>query len=199
MPEMGDSDTGSRDSDLLPPISQMKLHRLCIPIVLLALSAPPMISAEQPILAASTISLVQGSANTLKFSIGKTQMEVHICQNNLVKVTALREGKPSVDTPSIATKLWPAVQASFDLQADPLVIRTDKMQVKVSRSTGRVSVYDAAGTFLVKEHDAEGISTNWTHGVRFATRPGSHFYGLKGWEYLDDSKGQMEMLPAVQP
>jgi alpha-glucosidase len=144
------------------------------------------------------ITVIVGENSLLTFSAGDSHVEVRICQPNLVKVSVVKDGKQATDTPSIWKKEWADVRVAFDLQSDPLVLTTDKMVIKVSRTTGRVSVYDASGNLLIKEHDEEGVYQGWQKGVRFATRPGSHFYGIKGWEYLDDSRGQMEIRPSAQ-
>jgi alpha-glucosidase len=144
------------------------------------------------------VTVIVGENSLLTFSVGDSRVEVKVCQANLVKVTVVKEGRKAVDTPSIWKKNWPDLPVAFDLRSDPLVLTTGRMVIKVSRAAGRVSFYDAGGNLLIKEHDDEGVYQGWQKGMHFATRPGSHFYGIKGWEYLDDSRGQMEMRPSAQ-
>ena len=134
------------------------------------------------------------------FSVGAEQVELQVCQPNLVRVSVLKDGARAPDTKSIWKTSWPGVRGAVvsDTAAEALVLATAKMTIKVDRACGRVAFYDLGGKLLIKEHEQEGAYAGWQKGVRFSTRPGSHFYGLKGWEYLDDSAGQMEMWPRVQ-
>jgi len=85
------------------------------------------------------------SADSLSFSVGENQVVVQICQPNLVKVSVVKDGQKATDTPSIWKKSWSEVRVAFDLQSDPLVLRTAKWLIKVSQASGRVSVYDPSG------------------------------------------------------
>ena len=136
---------------------------------------------------------VSRSGDTLTLSVGGDRLIVQVCQANMLRVDRLPGGKSSPRTPSIGTTQWRAVGASIDTGSDPMTISTGSMIVKISRASGRVAVYEGRGRLLVAEQDRPEGSKG---GVAFDTAPGSHFYGLKGWEYLDDSKGQMEMFPA---
>lgn len=144
------------------------------------------------------VTVIVGKGSLLSFSVGDSRVEVLVCLPNMAKVSVVKEGKHATDTPSIWRKTWPDVPVAFDLKSDPLVLATDKMVIKVNRVSGRVSFYDHGGNLLINEHDDEGVYQSWQKGVHFSTRPGSHFYGIKGWEYLDDSRGQMEMRPSAQ-
>jgi len=176
----------------------MKIFPKALPLALAWLATSLAAADVATVSASPAVANVSGQNGVLAFSLGPNQVEIRLCQPNLVKVSVSPDGKSGVDTPSIWRKSWPAVPSTCELQGDPLVLRTGRMVIKVSRASGRVAVYDAGGTLLIKEHDDEGVYQSWQKGVRFATRPGSHFYGLKGWEYLDDSRGQMEMRPSAQ-
>lgn len=129
------------------------------------------------------------------FSSEGRRVEIRVCRPNVVNVRVAKEGQPFVDTPAVAIRQWPESGARIVADAGSVELSTDRMVVKVGLNPYRLSVFDAQGTFLIGEHARDGVSAR---GVHFSTRPGSHFYGLKGWEYLDDSKGQMEMGPAAQ-
>ena len=176
----------------------MNLRSKYFPVALVLLATSLVLADDARLPEQQSVANVVGKDDSLTFSIGKNAVEIRLCQPNLVKVSVSKDGQRGADTPSIWRKTWSRVSAAFDLQSDPIVLSTDHMVIKVSRTSGRVSVYDANGNLLIKEHDKEGVYQGWQKGVRFATRPGSHFYGIKGWEYLDDSRGQMEMRPSAQ-
>jgi len=162
-------------------------------------SASLAIAADASLSSPPSLTNATATGDTLSYSIGHNQVRVQVCLPNLVKVSVSKDGQKGADTPSIGTNNWPGVQAAFDFRSDPLVVTTGRILIKVNRATGRVSFYDLRGGLLIKEDDEEGVYETWQKGVRFATRPGSHFYGIKGWEYLDDSQGQMEIKPSAQP
>jgi len=167
--------------------------------VVLVLLAPICAAAADVTLPApQAIATAVERGDPFTFSIGDQQVEIQACLPNMVRVSALKDGKRAPETLSICTTNWTGVRAVAELQADALVLTTDRMVIRVNRSSGRVSVCDSSGNLLINENEQEGVYQGWQKGVRFSTRPGSHFYGLKGWEYLDDSRGQMEMRPSVQ-
>jgi alpha-glucosidase len=143
---------------------------------------------------AQDVTGVVRNGDRLALALGRDRLVVQVCKADMIEVDFEPNGRLSPETPSISTFGWPAAAASFDLAADPLTITTPGMVVKIDRSPCRVSVYDANHRLLVREN---GRQAGKDAGIRFATAPGSHFYGLKGWEYLDDSKGQMEMFPGA--
>ena len=177
----------------------MNLVHRYLSIALVWASASLAVAADANLAALQSLTNAIASGDSLSFATGPNHVQVQICLPNLVKVIVSKDGHKGTDTPSIWKKSWSGVHAAFDLQSDPLVVTTEKMVIKVSRATGRVAFYDLSGNLLIKEHEEEGVYQGWQRGVRFATRPGSHFYGIKGWEYLDDSRGQMELRPSAQP
>lgn len=176
----------------------MSLLHKCLPVALFWFAASVLVAGDAKNSGRSLLTEIVATGDSLSFSAGGRQVDVRVCLPNLVKVTVATEGKRATDTPSIEKKNWSPVRVSFDLRSDPLVLTTDRMIVKISRASGRISFYDAEGNLLIKEHDEDGVYQGWQKGVHFATRPGSHFYGIRGWEYLDDSRGQMEMRPSAQ-
>jgi len=136
------------------------------------------------------------AGDRLTLALGSDRLVVQVCKDDLLKVDFQPDGRTSPDTPSIGTESWPAVQASFDVASTPMTISTGKMVIKIDRAPCRISVYDANHRLLVSEN---GPRVRGKDGVDFTSPPGSHFYGLKGWQFLDDSNGQMEMTPNPAP
>jgi alpha-glucosidase len=145
---------------------------------------------------AQDVSLATRNGDRIVLTLGRDRLVVQVCKEDLLRVDYQPEGRLSPDTPSIATESWPAAAASFDMVSDPITIATRSMVVKIDRSPCRISVYDPNNRLLIREDGRRGGKKAF---VGFSCAPGSHFYGLKGWEYLDDSKGQMEMLPSPDP
>jgi alpha-glucosidase len=160
------------------------------PVAVATLAASP---------ASAGLSNLVAGRDRVAFSLDGNRVSVELCRPNLVKVSVAQAGQTGVPTPSIAQTTWAGVDAVLDVQADPIVLKTSQMVVEISRATGHVSVRDPAGHWLIGEHAGEGVYQTWQKGVHFTTRAGSHFYGVRGWAYLDDSRGQMEMAPSAQP
>jgi alpha-glucosidase len=145
---------------------------------------------------AQALSGVTRIGDTLTLAIGRDRLIVQVCRPDMLKVDFRPSGRWSPETPSIWSTRWPAASATFDIQSDPLTVSTADLFAEIDRTTGRVTVYDANHRLLVAE---TGLKPGIHGSVDFGTAPGSHFYGLKGWEYLDDSKGRMEMVPDPAP
>ena len=91
-------------------------------------------------------------------------------------MTVAKSGKKATATPSYLREELGRRPVTFDLNSDPLVMKTGKMVIKASRASGRISFYDPNGNLLnIKEHDEDGVYQTWQKGVHFATRPGSQF------------------------
>jgi len=176
----------------------MKLFHKYLSVALACIATNLTFADDAKIAAQPSVTDVAAGGDLLSFSADGSRIEVQVCLPNLIKVTVAKSGKKATATPSIFAKNWADVPVTFDLNSDPLVMKTGKMVIKASRASGRISFYDPNGNLLIKEHDEDGVYQTWQKGVHFATRPGSHFYGIKGWEYLDDSRGQMEMRPSAQ-
>ncbi len=163
--------------------------------VLVLLLVAPGVFAADSIREKPELPGVSYTADSVTLTVGQNQIEIQMCRPNLVEVSFVKDGKKAADTPSIWRKEWSGSGASVDVRSDPLVLTTDRMVVKVTRDPCRVAVYDKQGNLLIKEHDEDGL---YDGGVHFATRADSHFYGIRGWEYMDDSKGRVELAPSAQ-
>jgi alpha-glucosidase len=126
--------------------------------------------------------------------VGNDRLILQVCERNLLKVDYEPEGHMSPETPCIGTTNWPDQKASINTASDPITIATGKMTVEVGKKTCEIAVYDAKKRLLFKVPNPE-----LAHERKIHLNPSSnsHFYGLKGWEYLDDSRGQMEMTPST--
>ena len=133
--------------------------------------------------------------DTLTLKVGRDRLTVQVCKPGMLKVDFRQAGKWSPETPSIANTRWPAASATFDIESDPITISTSALFAEIERGSGRITVYDPT----IACWSARPASGRLHSGVAFGTAPDSHFYGLKGWEFLDDSKGQMEMVPSPSP
>ena len=163
-----------------------------IPIVILAAALG---AAVAPGVRAQNVTSASRNGDTLTLMAGRDRFVVQVCETGLLKVDFQPGGRVSPDTRCISTEGWPAAAAAFDIDSDPITISTPRMVVRIDRSPCRISVFDTDNRPLVSEVGLKGGKDSW---VRFAAAPGSHFYGIKGWEYLDDSKGQMEMPPRAE-
>lgn len=158
------------------------------------LSSIPLAAAEP-----TAAVLLSSDSSGFRFKCGDDTVEVALCLSNLAKVTVTKPGKAAVDTLSIAKTHWDPVSAVFETRNNAWVLRTSRLIVTADRATGLVGFSDRSGQMLVAEAAPDGVYQTWQKGIQFRTRPGSHFYGLRGWAYLDDSKGQMELAPSAQP
>ena len=110
----------------------------------------------------------------LRFKSGNDICVLELCSDNILKVDYQPNGEVSPGTPVVdETKNWEPVNASIDLQKDPMEIRTSAMLVKISKATLKVSVYDSTGTLLIstKEVNPKG-------GITFKHEPADNFYGI---------------------
>jgi alpha-glucosidase len=164
--------------------------------VLFRIAALASLACAAPRAPAQVLPGVNRVGDTLTLAVGRDRLSVQVCRPDMLKVDFRPLGRSSPDTPSIWLTRWPAASATFDIESDPITISTSTLFAEIDRGTGRITVYDASHRLLVAE---TGVRGGVGGGIDFATAPESHFFGLKGWEFLDDSKGQMEMFPNSIP
>lgn len=151
--------------------------------VLLLTASPPAQGAL------GTVTGIRRSGDTLTLSINTDTVVVQVCRANLVRVNYLPGGKSSPATLLVGTTNWPAVGAAISTNADPIVIATSNLTLRIARSPCRLALYDAAGTnLLLNEQSAEGV---FADGVKLDHRGGSDFYGINGFNVWDDSSAGM--------
>jgi alpha-glucosidase len=153
-------------------------------------------AAERAAPGLGTVTNIELRDSGLVLEIGKDDLTLNFCQPDLLRVHFRPARKESPATPSIARTRWPSVHVETKIDAELITLVSDRMLVRITRSPCRISVYDRGEKLLIREGDSRGV---FPGGIDFATAAGSRFYGLKGWEYLDDSKGRMELSPQREP
>jgi alpha-glucosidase (family GH31 glycosyl hydrolase) len=118
--------------------------------------------------------------DTLTLRTGNDTVVVEPIEGNILRVDYKPMGKGSpqslvIDPDHNWTK-DAAVQ--IDTSADPMVVETSRMLVKISKSPVRFAIYDRANNLLIKEPKDGGVSVD---GLRFAHAPNAGpFFGIKG-------------------
>ena len=142
------------------------------------------------------ISAVARTADGLAIDVGADKISLTVCQPDMVKVDYQPGGKSGAETICLAKTKWAHVAAKFQITSDPIVVSTSEMTVKIGRSPCRISVYDKNNQLLIKEQDAKGVSSG---ALNLTGAEGSHFFGLRGWEFLDHAGDQVELAPSAKP
>jgi alpha-glucosidase len=128
----------------------------------------------------------------LHIEIGRDKLDVRVCKSNMIEVDYRPEGRTSPPTKIIGTTRWASVPAKFSLDSNPILISTSDMIVKITRSPCRVSVLDSSSRLLIKEPEAKGA---FEGGLDLTGSDGSHFFGIRGFEYLDKAGSIQELAP----
>jgi hypothetical protein len=160
---------------------------------LLALLAAPMQRASAQL---GAVSGVSREGARLCLHLGQDTLYVRVCKADMVNIDYRPHGKFAPETQCLPTVNWPEVPTKFRLDSDPLVISTSAMTVQIRRSPCRIAIYDNSKKLLVKETDARGVSPD---GLALIGADGSHFFGIRGWEYLDHAGSQQELAPSPKP
>lgn len=124
----------------------------------------------------------------LIISKGGDKTEVQVCGPGILKIHNLPQGKETPHSEAVANTEWKAVKASIDTNSDPIVIRTDKMLVKVDKKTSRIFVYDLDNKLLVKEQEVTDI---YKGGVKLNHNAEDKFYGISSFDAWENSKAGM--------
>ncbi|MDQ2800069.1 MAG: DUF4968 domain-containing protein, partial [Armatimonadota bacterium] len=169
----------------------MNYRRSIALVFLLALLGAFVCPAERACAQVDAVRSVSRVGDCLRLDLGRDKLNVRVCTPVMLQVDFQPNGQHSPETQCIATKHWAPVAATFRLNSDPIVISTAAMTVTISRSPCRIAVYDKANRLLVKE-DVSGVSPG---SLALTCRGGSHFYGIRGWEYLDKAGNQGELAP----
>lgn len=124
--------------------------------------------------------------DTLHIVTGSNILELKACSSNILKVDYMPNGEKSDDTLVIdPNKKWNTGNIiSSDLNSDPVVIKTSKMTVKISRSDLSISVYDSSDGLLVKQTSLPG-----NNSFTLSHNAGQNFYGIsaRGKENVSDT------------
>lgn len=113
--------------------------------------------------------------NTLEVDVEDNKLIIQICDDDILRVNYLPRGKKDTLTPVIDNIDFDYNGATIDTNTNPITIKTPKMMVKINKETGRISVYDADGSLLIKEQD---IENPYNDGVKFNYDTQDQFYGI---------------------
>lgn len=108
------------------------------------------------------------------FKYGRDICTVELCAGNILKVDYRPNGGYSPGTPVVDENTqWGKVKSTIVETSEQLELRTAAMQVKISKTTLQVTVYDTEGKLLVsaRKFDPAG-------GVTFSHDPADNFYGV---------------------
>lgn len=142
------------------------------------------------------IGKVSVNGDTLKIEAGSDILEVQVCRDNILKVHYLPDGESSPNTPVIGNTVWSASGIKIDTESDPILIKTDKMTVKINKKPYGMSLYDTDGNLLLSEKELTGkwkemrgnlLGGLYPKGVKFSYRQGDNFYGINGYSAFQDS------------
>ncbi|MGD9155055.1 MAG: glycoside hydrolase family 31 protein, partial [Bacillota bacterium] len=153
------------------------LHTLLLIFILTILGACSM----------GNVDSAQLDGDTLKITSGKDLFLLQICRPDLLNVDYRYKGESSPDTPVLDSNAkWDTGNiTSSALHSDPMVIKTTKMTVKISKKPCRLAIYDPAGNLLLKEQNSEGV---YKDGVKFThNNPHANFYGISGYDAWENS------------
>ncbi len=153
------------------------------------------VSAPQAFAQRGNISRVTRDGNHLHITAGPDTLLVCVCTPGMIQVDSQPNGQQAPETQFLVQKSWPATAAKFSLSADPLVITTARMTMTISRAPCRISVYDKSKRLLVREPQAGAEPGQ----LALTGAAGSHFFGIRGWEFLDHAGSQQELAPSDKP
>lgn len=121
---------------------------------------------------------------------GNDKIQIQLCQDDILRIHHIPNGKSSENTIVIGNTKWNDVKAEYDLKANPAVIKTAKVTVKVDKNTGYVSVYDLQGKSIVKELDINtGSNKRSKDSVALKYEGDQSFYGISGYTVGDPPTG----------
>ena len=122
---------------------------------------------------------VTASGNTLTLRAAQDTVIAQIVRPNILRVHYRPQGQTSPPTQVLdPNRTWPNdTPAKMDTASDPIVISTDRMIVKISRTPLRLGIYDASDRLLLQEPDVGGV---YKAGLRFAYGGHNPFFGIEG-------------------
>ena len=131
---------------------------------------------------------VKVSGSTITIPMDKDKLIVEVCTDDIVRVQYLPNGKATANTEVIGNTKWDNVKVDVDKSSNPMVIKTDKMVVKIDKNTHRISVCDNKGNLLVKEQNVKNV---YDGGVKLQHEADENFYGINGYDAWEDSTNKL--------
>lgn len=131
---------------------------------------------------------VSSDARSVSVKAGADELIVRVCEPGIIRVDFRKSGRFDPDTPVLdPQQKWDQpVTAEIHTDVDPMVIRTQRLIVKISKHPCRVSFYDLHERSLLTEPQQGGIfvdpDSDERGGLRFQHRATDHFYGVKAFD-----------------
>lgn len=121
---------------------------------------------------------VEVSGDTVTIHSGQDTVIAQVIAANALRVDYRPQGKTSPPTLVLDPgRTWPSdIPAKINAASDPIVISTDSLTVKITRTPVRFAVYDNANQLLLQESAAGGV---YAGGLRFTYNAPGRFFGVE--------------------
>lgn len=174
----------TESAPVLQIASLRKLAAMGFAVLLLATSLLGQQSSSKQPPGVGNLDHVNVSGSTVTLGSGQDAVIVQVMAANVLRVNYRPQGKTSPPTQVLdPSHVWPGnLQAKIEATADPIVISTDSMVVKIAKTPIRFSIYDASNRLLLKEPTEGGV---YAGGLRFAYNSVSPFFGVEGTSIPD--------------
>jgi len=126
------------------------------------------------------------SSNTITIRSGEDSVIAQVVESNVLRVSYRPQGKTGPPTPVLdPNHVWRSdIPAKIEPSADPIVISTESMTVKIARAPVRFAIYDSANHLLLQEPAEGGV---YPGGLRFTYNSSSPFFGVEGTAIPDQN------------
>lgn len=115
--------------------------------------------------------------DTLTLRVGDDTLTVQVVESDVLRVHYHPNGQTSPPTPVLDPhRIWSNdTPANINTDADPIVISTANMIVRISREPARIAIFDHGGQVLIEEPKEGGV---YSGGLRFISRISGPFFGI---------------------
>lgn len=122
---------------------------------------------------------VQRSGNTYTLATQYGTLRLEFCSPSTVRIRAVWQAQYEPNEPWMVVRYaWPAVPVQLIDRAGEVVLSTSQMQVRISRATAAVALYNSQGA-LITTTAAGGLSRQGEQPVAsFALQPEEQFFGF---------------------
>jgi alpha-glucosidase (family GH31 glycosyl hydrolase) len=163
-----------------------KFTTISLPVLLFAAALCAQQSPVKGPAGIGNLDAVTVEHNTMTIRSGGGMVIAQVVEPNVLRVHYRPQLKSSPPTPVLdPNHVWRVgVPATIDTNSDPIVISTDKMTVKISKTPIRFAVYDAANHLLLQEPAGGGVHES---GLSFTYNSASPFFGVEGTAIPDQN------------
>ncbi|HTV47118.1 MAG TPA: TIM-barrel domain-containing protein [Phycisphaerae bacterium] len=125
--------------------------------------------------------------NELTLQIGADVLSITVLSQSIVRIDYLLAGKNDPQTPMIdpTAKFTVDPPPVIDVTSDPISVKTQELQLLISRNPCRLALVDAAGNMLMNQSANQSFfvdaSSDKKGGVTFGRAPGN-LYGLRAYD-----------------